>query len=166
MKGRNSREGWDGSIWKLFAIWIRSQAAHRHRLQPHRLALRRGKYAACLQCYFPPRLLSILFLPWFLLPRHSCAITSAQICQPGLVNHAHLASCRPSCRKEAGPAHVFTFSSYLACLVKKKKKGKGKKMFALCAVASPKTAEEKGGHDAAVCPHTHGTHTLTAGTYM
>lgn len=143
MKGRNSREGWDGSIWKLFAIWIRSQAAHRHRLQPHRLALRRGKYAACLQCYFPPRLLSILFLPWFPLPRHSCAIMSAQICQLGLVNHAHLASCRQSCRKEAGPAHVFTSSSYLACLVKKEKRKGKKNVWSLCCGLAKDSRRER-----------------------
>lgn len=39
----------------------------------------------------------------------------------GLVNHAHLASCRRSCRTEAGPAHVCTSSSYLVCLAKNKK---------------------------------------------
>lgn len=35
MKGRDSEKVGDGSIWKLFAIWIGRRAARRRRLQPH-----------------------------------------------------------------------------------------------------------------------------------
>lgn len=86
--------------------WIRSQAAHRHRLQPQSSLCGGENMLPVYSATFLPRLLSILFLPWF---PSSPAIQRNYVCTDlpavGLVNHAHPTSCQKTVRKEHGQAH-------------------------------------------------------------
>lgn len=139
-----------GSIWKPFATRIRSQAAQT--APPATQPAPRREVPACLQRALP--LLGACSSP----PRSSAP--------PLMANHGCGAAGSLSGRlaggaeARGGPApHVFTSSSYLACLAKKKGKKKGL-VFAL-KTGQSKQEREVDVHDAAACTHVRG-HARTA----
>ena len=97
----------------------------------------------------PLRLLSVLFLPWFSLPCHPCAIKSAQTCQLWGWLTVPTPQAVGSCEQGAGPCmrvhDVFLVAVFSKC---------GKKWFGLFTVDWPKKAKEKLGRGGGVCRDT------------
>ena len=104
---------------------IRSWAAHRSacRRRSHSGSLRGGKVLVYSATH-PLRLLSVLFLPWFSLPCHPCAIKSAQTCQLWGWLTVPTLQAVGSCEQGAGPCmhvhDVFLVAVFSKC---KKKSG-------------------------------------------
>lgn len=121
-----------GSIWKPFATRIRSQAAQ---TAPPATQPRSAEGSrACLQRDFPSLVICFISSSVLAPPPLTGNYVRADPPAAGRVRRAHLASCRPSGGKEPAP-HVFTSSSYLACLAKKEEE---KKRLGLCVEDRPK----------------------------
>lgn len=104
----------------------------------------------------PLRLLSVLFLPWFSLPCHPCAIKSAQTCQLWGWLTVPTLQAVGRCEQGAGPCmrvhDVFLVAVFSKC---------GKKWFGLFTVDWPKKAKRNlDEEEASAETHRHmGAHT-------
>ena len=137
---------------------IRSWAAHRSacRRRSHSGSLRGGKVLVYSATH-PLRLLSVLFLPWFSLPCHPCAIKSAQTCQLWGWLTVPTLQAVGSCEQGAGPCmrvhDVFLVAVFSKC---KKKKGFG----LLLSTGQRKQKRNLDEEEASAETHMHtGTHT-------
>lgn len=119
------------------------------RRRSHSGSLCGGKRVPVYSATRPLRLLSVLFLPWFSLPCHPCAIKSAQTCQLWGWLTVPTPQAVGSCEQGAGPCmrvhDVFLVAVFSKC---------GKKWFGLFTVDWPKKAKEKLGRGGGVCRDT------------